>query len=125
MYSIISIENKQINIKKYIDKGQMSLYNSNTGKGQKCLIEKKSGFYIHQADGGNNSLNGYIHFASIGLLHTATAADISMPITFEVIGSDYKSPITIIVTFEPYVAYSSMTINAKLKRFITIIIQIM
>ena len=115
MYSIISIENKQINIKKYIDKGQMSLHNSNTGKGQKCLIEKKSGFYIHQADGGNNSLNGYIHFASIGLLHTATAADISMPITFEVIGSDYKSPITIIVTFEPYVAYSSMTINAKLK----------
>ncbi len=75
----------------------------------------KSGFYIHQADGGNNSLNGYIHFASIELLHTATVADISMPITFEVIGSDYKSPITIIVTFEPYVASSSMTINAKLK----------
>ncbi len=75
----------------------------------------KNGFYIHQADGGNNSQNGYIHFASIELLHTATAADISMPITFEVIGSDYKSPITIIVTFEPYVASSSMTVNAKLK----------
>ena len=75
----------------------------------------KNGFYIHQADGGNNLLNGYIHFASIELLHTATAADISMPITFEVIGSDYKSPITIIVIFEPYVASSSMTINAKLK----------
>lgn len=75
----------------------------------------KKGFYIHQADGGNNLQNGYIHFASIELLHTATAADISMPITFEVIGSDYKSPITIIVTFEPYVASSSMTVNAKLK----------
>ena len=41
MYSIISIENKQINIKKYIDKGQMSLYNSNIEKGQKCLTKKQ------------------------------------------------------------------------------------
>ena len=41
MYSIISIENKQINIKKYIDKGQMSLYNSDIGKGQKCLTKKQ------------------------------------------------------------------------------------
>ncbi len=75
----------------------------------------QNGFYIHQADGGNDSLNGYIHFASIELLHTATAADISMPITFEVIGSDYKSPITIIVTFDPYYSSSNMTSNAKLK----------
>ncbi len=80
---------------------------------EKMHLEK--GFYIHQADGGNDSQNGYIHFASIELLHTATAADISMPITFEVIGNDYKSPITIIVTFAPYSSSSNMTSNAKLK----------
>ena len=32
---------KSLNIKKYIDKGQMSLYNSNIGKGQKCLTKKQ------------------------------------------------------------------------------------
>ncbi len=80
---------------------------------EKMHLEK--GFYIHQADGGNNSQNGYIHFVSIELLHTATAADIAMPITFEVIGNDYKSPITIIVTFDPYYSSSNMTSNAKLK----------
>ena len=80
---------------------------------EKMHLEK--GFYIHQADGGNDSQNGYIHFASIELLHTATAANISMPITFEVIGNDYKSPITIIVTFAPYSSSSNMTSNAKLK----------
>ena len=80
---------------------------------EKMHLEK--GFYIHQTDGGNDSQNGYIHFASIELLHTATAANISMPITFEVIGNDYKSPITIIVTFAPYSSSSNMTSNAKLK----------